>query len=51
VTDPQQPRQPGPVPKGTAPAAVEFHDSAFSGGVRVASRWRDLPHRRSRRGV
>ncbi|MFE3797539.1 DUF4352 domain-containing protein [Nocardia tengchongensis] len=24
------------VPKGTAPAAVEFHDSAFSGGVRVA---------------
>ncbi|MEG8180798.1 DUF4352 domain-containing protein [Nocardia terpenica] len=24
------------VPKGTVPAAVEFHDSAFSGGVRVA---------------
>ncbi|MGV9414774.1 DUF4352 domain-containing protein [Nocardia sp. NPDC003693] len=24
------------VPKGTVPAAIEFHDSAFSGGVRVA---------------
>ncbi|MFE6923792.1 DUF4352 domain-containing protein [Nocardia sp. NPDC057663] len=24
------------VPQGTVPAAVEFHDSAFSGGVRVA---------------
>ncbi|WP_084519609.1 DUF4352 domain-containing protein [Nocardia mexicana] len=24
------------VPKGTVPAAVEFHDSMFSGGVRVA---------------
>ncbi|MGW5571459.1 DUF4352 domain-containing protein [Nocardia thailandica] len=24
------------VPKGTTPAAVEFHDSAFSGGARVA---------------
>ncbi|MFE2999079.1 DUF4352 domain-containing protein [Nocardia sp. NPDC059246] len=24
------------VPKGTVPAAVELHDSAFSGGVRVA---------------
>ena len=24
------------VPRGTVPAAVEFHDSAFSGGVRVA---------------
>ncbi|MBB5915053.1 hypothetical protein BJY24_003920 [Nocardia transvalensis] len=24
------------VPPGTVPAAVEFHDSAFSGGVRVA---------------
>ncbi|SLH49458.1 Uncharacterised protein [Mycobacteroides abscessus subsp. abscessus] len=38
MTDPQQPRQPGPVPKGTVPAAVEFPVSAFSGGVRVASR-------------
>jgi len=24
------------VPQGTVPAAVEFHDSALSGGVRVA---------------
>ncbi|MGX1779010.1 DUF4352 domain-containing protein [Nocardia brasiliensis] len=24
------------VPKGTDPAAIEFHDSMFSGGVRVA---------------
>ncbi|MGV9820905.1 DUF4352 domain-containing protein [Nocardia xishanensis] len=24
------------VPKGTVPAAIEFHDSAFSGGARVA---------------
>lgn len=24
------------VPQGAVPAAIEFHDSAFSGGVRVA---------------
>ncbi|NEW43544.1 DUF4352 domain-containing protein [Nocardia cyriacigeorgica] len=26
------------VPPGTVPAAIEFHDSMFSGGVKVASR-------------